>query len=121
MTRLSAARRRDLIRGARGALINAKLAGTLAALVREERSEMPVRVVVTASEDAAGPRDRVTTEEREAVEAALREAGVAYRYEPTLAAAVRHALDGWAADDLVLPLGAQGMDRAAEIAKELLS
>lgn len=108
------------IRGARGVVINAKLARTLAALVRERRAEMPLDVVVTASEDAAGPRDRVSREEREAVEGALREAGVDYRYEPTLAAAVGRVLEGCEADDLVLLLGAQGMDRAATIAASLL-
>jgi UDP-N-acetylmuramoyl-L-alanyl-D-glutamate--2,6-diaminopimelate ligase len=108
------------IRGARGAEINRRLAATLAALVRAVESGRRVVVVVTASEDAAGPRDRVTPEERDAVERALSEGGVAYRYQPTLAAAVREALDGCAGDDLVLLLGAQGMDQAARLARECL-
>jgi hypothetical protein len=45
---------------------------------------------------------------------------VAFEYEPTLAAAVRRALEGSVAGDLVLLLGAQGMDRAAELARPLL-
>jgi UDP-N-acetylmuramoyl-L-alanyl-D-glutamate--2,6-diaminopimelate ligase len=109
------------IRGARGAEINRNLAGTLAALVGAKAEVMPVRVVVTASEDTAGPRDRVTAEERATVERVLTEAGVAYRFEPTLAAAVREALDGWGPDDLVLLLGAQGMDQASRLAREYLA
>ena len=108
------------IRGARGPVINGKLAEVLAGLVRGRTEVMPVRLVVTASEETAGPRDRVSAEERVAVESVLAEAGVAYRYEPTLAAAVGAVLEGWEADDLVLLLGAQGMDRAAEMARALL-
>ena len=108
------------IRGARGAEINRRLAATLAELVRARTGATPVRIVVTASEEAAGPRDRVTGEERSAVEQVLRDGGVSYRFEPTLAAAVVAVLDGWAPDDLVLLLGAQGMDRASELAQARL-
>ena len=48
------------------------------------------------------------------------EAAWTTRYEPELAPAVRRALDGWAEDDLVLLLGAQGMDGAAEQARAVL-
>ena len=79
-----------------------------------------MRLVVTASEDAAGPRDRVTDDERVAVEEALTEGGVAYQYEPTLAAAVRRVLEDCSPDDLVLLLRAQGMDGAARLAHDHL-
>ena len=108
------------IRGARGPAINAQLARTLGALVRARASELPVRVVVTASEESAGPRDRVSEEERRVVLEALGEAGVGYRFEPTLEGAIRAVLEGCEADDLVLLLGAQGMDRAAALARDLL-
>ena len=108
------------IRGARGPAINRQLAAALAALVRERGAAIAVRLVVTASEERAGPRDRVTEEEREAVESVLREAGAAYRYEPRLEAAVAAVLDGWGPDDLVLLLGAQGMDQAADVARGML-
>ena len=42
---------------------------------------------------------------------ALREQGVGFGYEPTLAAAVRRVMDGAVGGDLVLLLGAQGMDQ----------
>ena len=41
-------------------------------------------------------------------------------YEPTLAAAVRRVMDGAVGGDLVLLLGAQGMDSAAKIANEVV-
>ncbi len=109
------------IRGARGPVINRRLARALAELVKARAAEMPVRLVVTASEDTAGPRDRVTEEERLVVATALTAAGVDYRYEPMLEGAVRRVLDGSGEGDLVLLLGAQGMDRAAAIARAMLS
>ncbi len=50
----------------------------------------------------------------------LREEGLAFSYEPVLADAVRRTLEGNATEDLVLLLGAQGMDHAAELTKGLL-
>lgn len=108
------------IRGSRGPLINRKLAATLAQLMRDREVGGPVRLVVTASEDTAGAKDRVMREELEAVEEALAAAGAEWRYEPTLVGAVRRTLEGWAPDDLVLLLGAQGMDQAGRIARALL-
>ena len=106
------------IRGSRGPAINRRLAAALARALRSART--PVRLVVTASEDRAGVRDRVREDEREAVLAVLREEGVAFSYEPALEAAVRRALEGSGDGDLVLLLGAQGMDGAAEIARAML-
>jgi UDP-N-acetylmuramoyl-L-alanyl-D-glutamate--2,6-diaminopimelate ligase len=107
------------IRGSRGPGINRRLAGALARAVRE--SGRRVRLVVTASEEAAGPRDQVRPEERDAVLRALREEEIPFVYEPTLAEAVRRVVDGTSRGDLVLLLGAQGMDRAAELARERLT
>jgi UDP-N-acetylmuramoyl-L-alanyl-D-glutamate--2,6-diaminopimelate ligase len=108
------------IRGSRGPDINRRLARALGELVRDRSSAGPVTLVVTSSDDAAGSRDRVRSEERAAVLDALEAAKVEYAYEPALAAAVRWALHGWAKDDLVLLLGAQGMDGAAEQARAML-
>lgn len=108
------------IRGSRGIEINRRLGAALAALVTTRAREVPVRLVVTASVEAAGPRDRVGGSEGEALLAPLRAAGVAFEYEPTLGTAVQRVLEGSGAGDLVLLLGAQGMDRAAELARPLL-
>jgi UDP-N-acetylmuramoyl-L-alanyl-D-glutamate--2,6-diaminopimelate ligase len=107
------------IRGARGPAINRRLAGALARAVRS--AQHPVRLVVTASEDSAGARDRVRHEEREAVLSVLKEEGVAFSYEPALDVAIRRALEGSGEGDLVLLLGAQGMDGAADVARRFLN
>ena len=107
------------IRGSRGAGINRRLAEALARGVRA--TACPVQLVVTASEDSADVRDRVRDEEREAVLSVLRGEGVAFGYEPGLGAAVRRALEGTGDGDLVLLLGAQGMDDAAGVARRVLN
>jgi UDP-N-acetylmuramoyl-L-alanyl-D-glutamate--2,6-diaminopimelate ligase len=108
------------IRGARGKAINTRLARTLGELIEARGNGAPLRLVVTASEDTAGPRDRVTDEERHAVTTTLRDAGVPFTYEPALQDAIRRVLESHQPDDLILILGAQGMDQAAPIARTLL-
>ena len=109
------------IRGSRGATINERLARALADCVREVQGRgTPVRLVVTASEDDAGPRDRVRPEEHAALTQPLAAAGVPFDFVPTVAAAVPRALEGWQPDDAVLLLGAQGMDGAAAVAMRAL-
>jgi UDP-N-acetylmuramoyl-L-alanyl-D-glutamate--2,6-diaminopimelate ligase len=76
--------------------------------------------VVTASEDSAGARDRVREEEREAVLGVLHGEGVAFGYEAALGTAVKRVLEGSGDGDLVLLLGAQGMDDAADMARRVL-
>ena len=98
------------IRGTRGTAINERNA---AALAREVQAA-GATLIVTASEDAADARNRVTDEEREAVVSTLRDAGVQFRFEPTLAAAVQSARGATGEDDLLLLLGAQGMDRGRD-------
>ena len=106
------------VRGSRGAGINHRLGVALARGVQAAR--VPVRLVVTASEDTAGARDRVRPEERDAVLRVLAQEAVAFEYQPTLTGCVRRVLEGSRAGDLVLLLGAQGMDRAAALARSLV-
>lgn len=106
------------IRGSRGPGINRRLAVALARTLKE--AGRPARLVVTASEEAAGARDRVRPEERDAVLDALREAELGFSYEANLANALRRVLEGRSDDDLVLLLGAQGMDTAAGLVRSLL-
>jgi UDP-N-acetylmuramoyl-L-alanyl-D-glutamate--2,6-diaminopimelate ligase len=104
------------VRGARGTAINRCNAEALAECV----SGAPVELVVTASEDAADERNRVTEPEWEAVVATLRARGIGFRAEPALRAAVADLVGAAGAGDLVLLLGAQGMDRGADVAREAL-
>jgi UDP-N-acetylmuramoyl-L-alanyl-D-glutamate--2,6-diaminopimelate ligase len=101
------------IRGMRGPEINRRLAKSLSALLARHEAWAPVSLVVTASEDTADERNRVTPEEQSAFLAGLGD--LPHRFEPTLAGAVARLLDGVLPDDAVLVLGAQGMDQAGEM------
>lgn len=105
------------VRGARGAIINRSNAEALAECLQDTAAEL----VVTASEDAADERNRVQHDEWTAVLSALRERGVAFGAEPTLRAAVASVVGGAGPGDLILLLGAQGMDGGAAIAREVLA
>ena len=117
------------LRGSRGVEINVALAQALAELVIAQARSEAVHLVVTWSDDTAGPRDRVTEEEREAAMRVLRTAfdgappGTRLRFDTraSLAGAMETLLTGVRDDELVLLLGAQGMDRAAELARGLLA
>ena len=104
------------IRGGRGVTINHRNAAALA----EGLADSGAHLVVTASEDTAGPYDRVADAERDVVLDTLRRAEMPVHFEPRLDAAVRRALAAAGRGDLVLLLGAQGMDRGAECAWRVL-
>jgi len=104
------------IRGARGIAINTSNAKALAS----GAAECAATLTVTSSEDAANERNRVTDAERDAVLEVLRLEGTPFQYEPTLRQAIQRTLIAAGRDDIVLLLGAQGMDRGAEIAREVL-
>ncbi len=104
------------VRGARGAAINASNADALSQRLHDREAKL----IVTTSDDAAGPRDRVSAAERDAVRGRLDSTGVDYEFEPYLESAVRRAMETAGAGDLVLLLGAQGMDAAGGFVRELL-
>ena len=108
------------VRGLRGPVINTRLAEALAELVAARAQDGPVRLLLTASEDVADARNRVQTEERDAALGALDRAGVPYAFEPRLDDALGALLEDVQSDDVVLLLGAQGMDRAASMLRERL-
>lgn len=105
------------LRGARGETINRRNARAIG----EGALAVGASLVVSASDDVADARNRVTEAEREAALAELRALGVAFDYEPALRDAVHRALGAVGDDTLVLLLGAQGMDRGAELAREALA
>jgi hypothetical protein len=77
--------------------------------------------VVTSSEDVADDRNRVLPAERDAFLEAFRGAkGGAMTYEPSLERAVTRLIGDVGEDDLVLLLGAQGLDAAAGMVLEHL-
>ncbi len=106
------------IRGMRGARINEQIATSLATWAKRIS---PVTFAVTSSEDAADERNRVSEEERAACLDTLEEVGVPYEEHDRLADAVRAVLDAAGPGDLVLLLGAQGMDTGGNLALQWLS
>jgi UDP-N-acetylmuramoyl-L-alanyl-D-glutamate--2,6-diaminopimelate ligase len=105
------------LRGMRGAVINEALVEMLAKVAREHSAAL----VVTASRDAADARNRVQPEEAEHAIETLSRTGVSFTFEPDLRAAVARALAGIQPEDFILLLGAQGMDQAAEMSREILA
>jgi UDP-N-acetylmuramoyl-L-alanyl-D-glutamate--2,6-diaminopimelate ligase len=106
------------IRGQRGPDVNRGDADALA--IWAER--VPVAsLAVTRSEDAADERNRVAPEEREAFVGRLREAGMEFREHDRLDDTLARVLDRVEDGDLLLLLGAQGMDAGAEMLRRLLA
>lgn len=106
------------IRGKRGARINRQNGAALAVWARQ----LPVRsLVVTRSADVADARNQVGDAEHAAFVEALDAGGVAFETAAALDDAVHAVLERAGAGDLVLLLGAQGMDRGHEIMRDWLA
>lgn len=95
------------LRGSRGADINRRNALSLAEHVQTLGAH---RVIVTEAADTAGALDGVQDDEREAARQAFRERGVQPTWHETMAAAVKDAADHSAEGDLIVLVGAQGMN-----------
>jgi UDP-N-acetylmuramoyl-L-alanyl-D-glutamate--2,6-diaminopimelate ligase len=105
------------MRGSRGAEINRRDAEAVAIWGRR----VPVATLVaTTAEDEVTELDRVTGEEQRGFLEALEHGGLRAVVEPELAAAVRRVLERAGRRDLVLLLGAQGMNGGAAIVREWL-
>ena len=95
------------VRGSRGADINRRNALSIADLAEIHRVDS---LLLTASADVAGPWDQVQPDEADAATAALRERGRPFQWHDTLGAATRAALDDTKPGDLIVLVGAQGMN-----------
>lgn len=105
------------VRGQRGPRVNRQTAEALAIWSRQ----VPMgRLVVTRSEESADALNEVEPAELEAVESALRARGVDYAVRARLDGAVTEALEAAGQGELVLLLGAQGMDQGQEVARRWL-
>ncbi|MBP2634342.1 MAG: murE 1 [Firmicutes bacterium] len=99
------------IRGHRGTAINAENAASIASFQRC----LPFTLIVTDSSDQVGAADKVTPEERLAFLQTLTTLHADYTYTPTLLSAVKAARRRAAAGDLLVLMGAQGMDAGRQV------
>jgi UDP-N-acetylmuramoyl-L-alanyl-D-glutamate--2,6-diaminopimelate ligase len=106
------------IRGQRGPEINRQDAEALAIWSRA----VPIHsLVTTTSVDTADERNEVTPEERDAFLAVAEASGLPHRHEERLEDAIAAVMADAAEQDLILLLGAQGMDAAAAMVMEHLA
>lgn len=105
------------VRGQRGATINRRDAEALCIWSRR----VPVaELVITSATDTADERNAVTGQERSAFTDVLEQYGVGYTHHDRLVDAVSHGVSAAGAGDLLLLLGAQGMDEGARLALSAL-
>jgi UDP-N-acetylmuramoyl-L-alanyl-D-glutamate--2,6-diaminopimelate ligase len=97
------------LRGSRGADINRLNARALADLVAIHGVSS---FIATASADGASEKDRATAEEVDATRQVFTERGVRFTWHDTLGAAINEAMNATGAGDLIVLIGAQGMDGA---------
>jgi UDP-N-acetylmuramyl tripeptide synthase len=74
-----------------------------------------IRLWVTSSRDVTGPADHVTDQEQSVFSETLLANSVPFTFRETLRGALSEAVARAEAGDLVLLLGAQGMDPARDI------
>jgi UDP-N-acetylmuramoyl-L-alanyl-D-glutamate--2,6-diaminopimelate ligase len=106
------------LRGSRGADINRRNALSLAEHALTLRAH---RVIVTEASDTAGPLDQVRTDERDAAREAFRERGLAPSWHDTMRGAMEEAAKAASPGDLIVLVGAQGMNAGREQLEQVLA
>lgn len=102
----------NAIRGNRGIDINKENAEIL----RQWSDILGVKkLILTSSAEGCAPKDKVSDEERRTYEDIFSEGNVPYHFEETLQGAIEKAFNYLEEDDLLLLLGAQGMDLGRNI------
>jgi len=101
----------NAIRGQRGSAINAANAAAIAG----QRRNLPFELVITASTGHVDAANTVTDKERCAFLTTLDTQKVNYTYTNTLPAAIKTTLNNAVPGDLVLLIGAQGMDAGRQV------
>jgi UDP-N-acetylmuramoyl-L-alanyl-D-glutamate--2,6-diaminopimelate ligase len=106
------------IRGRRGADINRRNAASLADLSATHGVDT---LIVTGADDVTSAKERAQPEEIDATRQELVRRGSRFVWHDTLAAATRDAVARTEAGDLIVLVGAQGMDRGKSLIEALLS
>ena len=106
------------LRGSRGVDINRRNAQALADLSAEHGV---TSLIITAASDAAGPRDRATSDEIDASCETFASRGQAIEWHDELRAAARAAMDLTKPGDLIVLVGAQGMNQGKSLLQEARS
>lgn len=105
------------LRGSRGADINRRNALSLAEHVQAIGA---ARTVITEAAETAGRLNQVTAEERQAAQDAFRERGLEPSWHESMNGAMREIAAATSSGDLIVLVGAQGMDAGrAELEKIL--
>lgn len=107
----------NAIRGNRGQAINAVNAATLAS----QQRQLPFHLIVTSAADSVSHHDQVSADEKAAFIQALDNADAAYVFTESLPEALQLAFDSSLPGDLVVLLGAQGMDAGHRLLTQLIS
>ncbi|SCY96597.1 Mur ligase family protein [Alkaliphilus peptidifermentans] len=102
----------NAIRGSRGIDINKENAEVL----RQWAEILKIKTLyITASRDTCGPLDEVTADERDAFIKTFSDSQIPIQYEERLQDAINKALKNLREKDMLLLLGAQGMDKGKPI------
>jgi UDP-N-acetylmuramoyl-L-alanyl-D-glutamate--2,6-diaminopimelate ligase len=107
----------NAIRGHRGPAINAANAAAIASRGRT----LPFHLVITASTDHVSQADTVTDEERRVFLSTLNTLKVCYTYSSTLSKTIGTVLDDATPGDLIVLIGAQGMDTGRQVLSTLVN
>jgi UDP-N-acetylmuramoyl-L-alanyl-D-glutamate--2,6-diaminopimelate ligase len=100
------------LRGRRGVDINRRNALSLADLSAIHGADT---LIVTGADDFSSDKDRAQTNEVDATRQELVRRGSRFVWHDTLAAAIRNAIERTEAGDLILLIGAQGMDEGKQL------
>jgi len=106
------------IRGRRGADINRRNAASLADLCAIHGADT---LIVTGADDFTSDKDRAQIDEVDATRQELVRRGARFVWHDTVGAAARDAISRTEAGDLIMLIGAQGMDGGAKLLESSLS
>ncbi len=105
------------IRGSRGEIINQVNAEAIA----EGIQNIPYKLIITSSSDVVDNLNIVTQSEKKVFIDALEKKGIKYIFNERLYDALKNVLKLSNSEDIILLIGAQGMDPAKELLNEILS